>query len=59
MRNPRSQVPVVFIVFERFRVDSWKRYKNASVDENILLRFRRDENGYFSKRISVDGAEFP
>ena len=38
------QVPVVFIVLERFSVNRWKRYKNASVDENILLRFLRDEN---------------
>ena len=42
MRNPN-----VSIVFECFSVDSLKRYENASVDENILLRFRRDENGYF------------
>ena len=45
MRNP--SVPVVFIVFECFSVDSLKRYENASVEENILLRFRRDENGDF------------
>ena len=38
-----------------FSVDRWKWYKNASVDENILLRFRRDESGYFWKRITVDG----
>ena len=42
-----TQVPVFFIVFERFSVDRGKRYKNAGVDENVLLRFRRDENGYF------------
>ena len=23
------------------------KYKNTCVDENILFRFRRDENGYF------------
>ena len=33
------------------------KYKDASVDKNILLRFRRDENGYFCKHlISVNGA---
>ena len=42
----QSQVPVLFIVFQRFSVDRRKRYKNASVDENILLRFRPDENGH-------------
>ena len=26
------------------------------MDENILLCFRRDENGYFRKCISVDGS---
>ena len=50
--NPMSPL----IVFERFSVDTWKRYKNAGVDENILLRFHRDENGCFWKRISVYGA---
>ena len=37
-------------------VDRWKQNENASVVENILLRFRRDENGYFQKRVSVVGA---
>ena len=27
----------------------------TGVDKNILLRFRRDENGFFWKRIRVDG----
>ena len=54
--HAKSQVPVVFIVFKRFTVDIWKRYDNASVDDNILLRFGRDQNGHFWKRISVDGA---
>ena len=31
--------PSRFIVFGCFSVDRSKRYKNASVDENILLRF--------------------
>lgn len=38
--------------------DRWKWFENASVDENILLRFRRhehDESGDFWKLISVDG----
>ena len=35
-----------------------KTIRNASVDENILLRFRRDDNGHFRKRIfNVDGAK--
>ena len=57
LTHAQSQVAVVFIVsFERYSVDRWKRYRNASVDENILLRFRRDENGHFWKLISVVGA---
>ena len=32
----QSQVPIVVIVFE-----------NASVYENILVRFRREEHGHF------------
>ena len=38
LTHVQSQVPVVFIVSERFSVDGWKRYKNASVGENILDR---------------------
>ena len=55
LTHAQSQVPVVFLVFERFSVRD-REYKNASVDKNMLLRFRRDENGYFKKRINVDGA---
>ena len=43
LTHAQSQVPVAFIVFERFSVNRWKRYENAGVDENVLLRFRRDE----------------
>ena len=43
-------VPVVFTVFEQVCVNRCKRYENASVDENILLRFCRDENEHFRKR---------
>ena len=53
MRNPRTQS---FHRFRTFQCAQVKRYKNAIVNENILLRFRRDENGYFWKCISVDGA---
>ena len=35
----QSQVPVVFLVFERFSVDRWKWFKNASVDTNICFVF--------------------
>ena len=38
-------------------MDRWKREENASVDENVLLLFRRDENGHFWKRISVVSPE--
>ena len=56
LTHVQSQVPVVFIVFEHFSVYRWKRYENASVDENILLHFRREQNGHFWKRVSVNGA---
>ena len=56
--HAQTQVPVAFIVFERSS-GAWVnwRYQNTTVDENILLLFRRDENGDFSKRISVNGAQ--
>ena len=44
----------------RFRwcgVDGRKRYKNASVDEKLFIRFQETENGGFRKRISVDRAQ--
>ena len=41
--------------WKRISVDSWKRCENDSVNENILLRLFRDENGDFWKRISVEG----
>ena len=43
----------------RFRwssVDGRKRCKNASVDENLFIRFQETENGGFRKRIRVDRA---
>ena len=43
------------LTFENISVDGGKLCENASVGENILLRFLRDENGDFWKRISVDG----
>ena len=44
----------------RFRMkrtseDRWKQNKNTRVSENILLRFLRDENRDFWKRISEAG----
>ena len=39
--------------WKRISVDGWKRRENASVGENILLCFLRDENGDFWKRISA------
>ena len=37
-------------------MDGRKRYKNASVDEKLFIRFQETENGGFRKRISVDRA---
>ena len=42
----RTQAAVVFIIFERFSVDRWKRYEYA-----ILLRHWLGETGDFWKRI--------
>ena len=39
LTHAQSQVAVVFIVFERFSVDKWKRYKNATVDEIFYFVF--------------------
>ena len=46
LTHAQSQVPVIFIVLERFSVDKRKRYKNASVDD-ILLCLRCREIRYF------------
>ena len=35
-------------------MDGRKRYKNASVDVKLFIRFQETENGGFGKRISVD-----
>ena len=53
LTHAQSQVPVVSSFSSVFRV--W----TGENDTNILLRFRRDENGHFWKRISVDGALAP
>ena len=53
LTHAQSQVPVVSSFSSVFRV--W----TGENDTNILLRFRRDENGHFGKRISVDGALAP
>ena len=37
-------------------MDGRKRYKNASVDEKLFIRFQETENGGFRKRISVERA---
>ena len=51
LKHAQSQVPVVSS-FSSALV--WiGENDNASVDENILLRFRRDENRPFRKRISA------
>ena len=42
--------------WKRISVDGWKRCENASVGENVLLRFLRDKNGDFWKRGNVDAA---
>ena len=45
--------PIRFIVLWRFSVDRWRRWKNAGVSRNILIRSRRYANLGFWKRISV------
>ena len=37
-------------------MDGRKRYKNASVDEKLFIRFQETKNGGFRKRIRVDRA---
>lgn len=54
LTHAQSQILVAFIVFKSFCVDRWKGHDNASVDENIMLRFLRDENEHFWNRIKVD-----
>ena len=39
IRAPTHTQHVVLIVFERFSLYWWKRYENASVDQNILLKY--------------------
>ena len=45
--------PSIKTPFLRFSVDGRKRYENASVDVELLLRFEWNENGGVWKRISV------
>ena len=41
-----------FLIRFRWRsVDGRKRYKNASVDEKLFIRFQETENGGFRKRL--------
>ena len=52
----KKQNGCFLIRFRWLSVDSRKRYKNASVDEKLFIRFQETENGGFRKRISVDKA---
>ena len=52
----RKRISRFLIRFRWCGVDGRKRYKNASVDEKLFIRFQETENGGFRKRISVDRA---
>ena len=56
MSQLKMQNGCFLIRFRWSSVDSRKRCKNASVDENHFIRFQETENGGFRKRISVDRA---
>ena len=56
MSQLKKQNGCFLIRFRWCSVDGRKRYKNASVDENLFIRFQETENGGFRKRISVDRA---
>ena len=47
--HAQSQVPVAFIVFERFSVDRLKRYENSGVDVNILLQQQQQQFFVFAE----------
>ena len=56
MSQLKKQNGCFLIRFRWCSVDGRKRYKNASVDEKLFIRFQEKENGGFRKRISVDRA---
>ena len=56
MSQVKKQNGCFLIRFRWCSVDGRKRYKNASVDEKLFIRFQETENGGFRKRISVDRA---
>ena len=58
MSQLKKQNGCFLIRFRWCSVDGRKRYKNASVDEKLFIRFQETENGGFRKRISVDRALF-
>ena len=53
MSQLKKQNGCFLIRFRWCSVDGRKRYKNASVDEKLFIRFQETENGGFRKRISV------
>ena len=55
MSQLKRQNGYFLIRFRWCSVDGRKRYKNASVDEKLFIRFQETENGGFRKRISVGG----
>ena len=57
MSQLKKQNGCFLIRFRWCSVDGRKRYKNASVDEKLFIRFQETENGGFRKRISVDRAK--
>ena len=57
MSQLKKQNGCFLIRFRWCSVDGRKRYKNASVDEKLFIRFQEKENGGFRKRISVDRAQ--
>ena len=59
MTQLKKQNGCFLIRFRWCSVDGRKRYKNASVDEKLFIRFQETENGGFRKRISVDRALEP
>ena len=56
MSHLKNQNGCFFIRFRWSSVDGRKRWKNASMDEKLFIRFQETENGGFRKRISVDRA---
>ena len=53
MSQLKKQNGCFLIRFRWCSVDGRNRYKNASVDKKLFIRFQETENGGFRKRISV------